>query len=111
MFLIIQHSPDSEFQQRMLTNLKQSYLNDDGVTGQQVALLIDRVLIGRGSKQVYGTQYDLIKSAIVFKPIESMSTVDALRMEMGMPPLAFYLKLLEKLHGLGDHPDIEMTPN
>lgn len=69
------------------------------------------MLIGRGSKQVYGTQYDLIKSAIVFKPIESMSTVDALRMEMGMPPLAFYLKLLEKINGLGDHPDIEMTPN
>jgi len=108
-FLIVQHSADSDFQQRMLTNLKQSHLDDNGVTGQQVALLTDRVLIGLGKKQLYGTQYDLIDSAIVFKPIEDISTVDALRMEMNMPPLAFYLKLLEKIHGLGDHPDIEVT--
>jgi len=37
-FLVIQHSPDVVFKEKMLPYLKQSYLNDEGVSGQQVAL-------------------------------------------------------------------------
>ena len=107
-FLVIQHSADVAFKEKMLPYLKKSYLNNEGVTGQQVALLTDRVLIGQGKKQIYGTQFDVVDSEIIFKPIENMKAVDSLRMEMKMPSLDFYLKLIEKMHGFKDHPEIEL---
>jgi hypothetical protein len=106
-FLIIQHSPDIEFKTQMLPHLKKSYLNDEGITAEQVALLTDRVLISQGKKQIYGTQADVVESKIVFKPIEDKANVDKRRMEMKLPPLDWYRKLLEEINGIKDHPEIE----
>ncbi|WP_330959334.1 DUF6624 domain-containing protein [Photobacterium sp. 53610] len=108
-WLIVQHSPDIDFQEKMLPLLEQSYLNREGVTGQEVALLTDRVRIDKGQKQLYGTQANWSDGAIVFKPIENPETVDERRAEMGMPPLEFYKKLLEEMYGLKDHPDIDLN--
>ena len=105
-FLIIQHSPDKSFQERMLPILKDAYLNNQGVSGQEVALLTDRVLVHNGQKQLYGTQADLKNDEVVFMPISDIDKVDERRAEMGMPPLKFYKKLLEEMYGVKDHPDI-----
>ena len=104
-FLIIQHSPDYAFQEKMLPVLKQSYLNGEGITGQEVALLTDRVLIKKGQKQLYGTQADVSNGEVIFMPILNPDTVDKRRAEMKMPPLAFYKKILEDMYGIKDHPD------
>lgn len=108
-FLIIQHSPDNLFQEKMLPALKLSFLSDDGVSGQQVALLTDRVLIRKGQKQLYGTQADIQNGEVTFKPILDPDTVDERRAEMKMPPLAFYKKLMEKMYGIKDHPEIDLN--
>lgn len=108
-FLIVQHSPDIEFKEEMLPLLKQSYLNGEGVTGQEVALLTDRVRISKGQPQVYGTQTDISNREIIFKPIENREEVDDRRAEMGMPPLDFYKRLIEESYGIKDHPDIELN--
>ena len=52
-FLVIQHSPDVAFKVKMLPYLKQSYLNGEGVSGQQVALLTDRALIAQVIRMTY----------------------------------------------------------
>lgn len=109
MFLIIQHSSDLNFQESMLPNLERGYQNNEGVSGQQLALLTDRVLLAQGKKQIYGTQVKVENNEIIFKPIESEETVDNLRKKMKMPPLAFYKKLMEEAYGLKDHPDIELN--
>lgn len=106
-FLILQHSTDIAFKERMLPILKQSYLQDGGITGQQVALLTDRVLIAKGKKQIYGTQADLSKGQIVIGPIEDEANVDKRRAEMELPALAYYKKLLEKAYGIKDYPELE----
>ncbi|MCL1035670.1 hypothetical protein L2750_00660 [Shewanella submarina] len=108
-FLIIQHSPDIAFKAEMLPCLERSYLNDEGITGQEVALLTDRVLIAQGKKQIYGTQVDLIDGKVVFKPIKDEANVDKRRADMKMPPLDFYLKLMEEMYGIKDHPEIELN--
>lgn len=107
-FLIVQHSPDIEFKTRMLPYLKQSYLNNEGVTGEQLALLTDRVLVSQGKKQIYGTQANQVNGSIVIKPIEDEANVDKLREEMKMPPLEMYIKILEEAYGIKDHPEIEL---
>ncbi|WP_350634450.1 DUF6624 domain-containing protein [Pseudoalteromonas sp. GW168-MNA-CIBAN-0100] len=99
-FLVIQHSPDVAFKVKMLPYLKQSYLNGEGVSGQQVALLTDKVLIAQGKKQIYGTQADVSEGKVVFSPIEDETNVDKRREEMNMPSLDFYLKIMEKCTGL-----------
>lgn len=107
-FLIIQHSSDHAFQEQLLPSLKKSYLNGDGITGQQVALLTDRVLIHQGKKQRYGTQVDIIDSGVVFKPIKDKTNVDKRRKEMGMPSLVVYTKIIEELYNVTDHPEIDL---
>jgi hypothetical protein len=99
-FLIIQHSEDLGFKEQMLPFLKESYLNDEGVDGQQVALLTDRILITQGKKQIYGTQVDLSGGQIIIKPIEDIANVDKRRAEMKMPSLDLYLKLLGEVYGI-----------
>lgn len=99
-FLIIQHSDDLGFKEQMLPFLKESYLNDEGVDGQQVALLTDRILITQGNKQIYGTQVDLSGGQIIVKPIEDIANVDKRRAEMKMPSLDLYLKLLGEVYGI-----------
>ncbi|PKG76825.1 hypothetical protein CXF86_01775 [Shewanella sp. GutCb] len=108
-FLVIQHSPDVAFKVKMLPYLKQSYLNGEGVSGQQVALLTDRVLIAQGKKQIYGTQADVSEGKVEFSPIEDETNVDKRREEMKMPPLDFYLKIMEKMYGIKEHPEIDLN--
>lgn len=108
-FLIIQHSPDIAFKAEMLPYLKKSYLNEGGISGQQLALLTDRVLIAQGKKQIYGTQVDLVDGKVVFSPIEDDGNVDKRRAKMKMPPLNFYLKLMEEMYGIKDHPEININ--
>jgi hypothetical protein len=108
-FLIVQHSPDRTFQESMLSNLHESYRNNEGISGQQLALLTDKVLLGQGKKQIYGTQFDVKNNEVVFKPIEDMKTIDQLRKEMKMPPLAFYKRMVEEMYGIKDYPDIDLN--
>ena len=108
-FLVIQHSPDVAFKEKMLPYLKQSYLNGEGVSGQQVALLTDRVLIAQGKKQIYGTQANVTEGKVVFSPIEDETNVDKRREKMKMLPLDFYLKIMEKMYGIKDHPEIDLN--
>ena len=108
-FIIVQHSPDNDFQEAMLSNLNESYKNNEGISGQQLALLSDRVLLSQGKKQIYGTQISVENNEVVFKPIDNKQAVDKLRRQMKMPPLAFYKKMMEEAYGIKDHPDIDLN--
>lgn len=69
--------------------------------GQSYALLLDRVLVQDGKKQVYGTQ---IKPMHLWKdgpepyPIQGRPDVDARRADVGLPPLDAHLKLIEEMY-------------
>jgi hypothetical protein len=99
-FFLAQHSNDLVFQQDMLPLIIQSYLDKDGIAGQDVAQFIDNVSIKLGKKQIFGTQAELIGGKVVFAPIENKETVDPLRAQMGMSSLAEYKKTLEAFYGL-----------
>ncbi|GLP98039.1 DUF6624 domain-containing protein [Paraferrimonas sedimenticola] len=99
-FLVIQHSPDYEFKAKMLPTLKQSYLRGEGIEGQDIALLTDRILIHRGEKQLYGTQLNILDGIIEVKPLLEPENVDKRRAELGMPALEEYKKLVSKAYGM-----------
>lgn len=99
-FLVIQHA-DHETQKQYLPMVKVAF-EDEELDGQYLALLQDRILVRGGKKQIYGTQLSRNPETneLELHPIEDEVNVDKRRAEMGMMPLAEYLKLF----------DMEYTP-
>jgi Family of unknown function (DUF6624) len=61
-----------------------------------VALLQDRVLVGEGKPQIYGTQlrWSATPGPPVLDSIADEACVDVRRAAVGLDPLAVYLKML-----------------
>ena len=93
-FLLIQHA-NLAFQKEMLPLVEKAYRQGE-LSGQSYALLLDRVLVGEGKRQVYGTQAKLKGKEFVPDPIEDEPNVDKRRAEVGLPPLSEYLKVLKR---------------
>ena len=96
-FLIVQHSPDTLLMAHVLPLLEKAFTHGDA-EGQQVALLSDRIAVSRHQPQVYGTQASLINGRFVLDPIADSTHVDARRAQMGMPPVAAYMRILDSLY-------------
>lgn len=94
-FLLIQHAAgDREFQKKCLDLLTTAVKAKDAAPAH-LAYLTDRVRVVAGEKQLYGTQLTRNKDGeLVASPIEDEANVDARRKEVGLPPLADYLKLV-----------------
>lgn len=99
-FELVNHANNLSFQQNMLPFIIQSYMDKQGISGEAVAIFTDKVSIAQGKSQVFGTQADFISGKIVFFQIQNQDSVDHLRAQMGMPPLAEYKKTLELFYGV-----------
>jgi hypothetical protein len=89
LFLIIQHSKQS-IQEKYLPLMKQAVKNGKA-NAASLALLEDRVLIGQGKKQIYGSQIGEDDSGKYYVlPLEDPDNVDKRRLEVGLNPLAEY---------------------
>ncbi len=97
-FLIVQHSPDTAFQAKVLPLLEKGFAAGD-VEGQHYALLADRVAVQRGQPQLYGTQASVVHGRFVLNPIADSANVDARRAKVGMPPVAAYMRILDSVYG------------
>lgn len=95
---IVQHA-NPEVQERMLPLVEAAYEAGE-VEGQQYALLLDRVLKGRGEPQIYGSQPDVAADGTFSIP-ETVddATLDARRAEVGLPPIAEYMATLAEVYG------------
>lgn len=96
-FLIVQHSPDTAFQAKVLPLIEKAYAGGEA-EGQQVALLTDRVAVDRGQPQVYGTQASIVNGRFKLNPIADSANVDRRRAELKMPPVAAYMRILDSLY-------------
>ncbi|HZW18761.1 MAG TPA: DUF6624 domain-containing protein [Luteimonas sp.] len=99
-WLLVQHADaDPAFQQSVLSQLT-GLGEADGIGGQEVALLTDRVLLAQGKPQRYGTQYEGgAGSPLRQRPMEDPSHVDERRAAMHMMPIATYACVLDKMYG------------
>jgi hypothetical protein len=111
-FLIAQHAAgDLDFMAECLGLLKEAYQAGEA-EGQWVALMTDRVLVLKEKKkQLYGTQLVAKDGKLVPQPIEDEASVDERRKELGMPPLADYLRMVNDRKGLPTKPpDAKSAP-
>jgi hypothetical protein len=90
-WLLVQHADgDLAFQKRCLALMKAAGKGD--VEPQDIAYLTDRVLVAEKKKQTYGTQLQQKWGRFTPQPMENEANVDKRRAEVGLPPLAEYLK-------------------
>ncbi len=90
-FFIIQHA-DLKYQEKYLPLLKKAADNGD-IRKSTLALLIDRVRMRNGETQLYGTQIKKNEEGEYYvHDIEDPENIDKLRAEVGLGPLAEYVK-------------------
>jgi len=92
LFLVIQHS-DLKTQQKYLPMMREAVKNKNA-NGSALALLEDRVGLGEGKRQVYGSQIgqDNETQKHYVLPLDDPDNVDKRRAEVGLGPLADYVK-------------------
>lgn len=91
-FLVIQHA-DQTTQEKYLPVMRDAVKNGKA-SAQNLALLEDRVLLGQGKKQIYGSQIgmDQVTKAYYVDALEDPDNVDKRRAEVGLEPMADYVK-------------------
>lgn len=101
LWLLIQHADlDRGFQIKCLELMKK--IPDGGIKKKNIAYLEDRVRVGTGQPQLYGTQfYRREDGKLVLRDIEDIENVDQRRSEMDLDTLEeykkdFYSKCLEE---------------
>ncbi|MCE3280168.1 MAG: hypothetical protein K0S44_2359 [Bacteroidetes bacterium] len=91
-FLVVQHA-DLKTQEKYLPVMREAVKNGNAFA-YDLALLEDRVAVGQGKKQIYGSQ--IIKDPKTGKdtlaPIEDFVNVDKRRSEAGLEPLEQYAR-------------------
>lgn len=92
LFLVIQHS-DLETQKKYLPMMKEAVTKGNASPGS-LALLIDRIEIREGRKQIYGSQIGINQSNnnYYILPLTDPDNVDKRRTEVGLDPISNYVK-------------------
>jgi hypothetical protein len=96
-FIMVQHSPDYEFQKRCLPYIEKQARTGD-LSMQEYAMLMDRTLMHDGKPQVYGTQFEEINGDLVPYKIEDEANVDKRRDEIGLMPLKKYAEIIKQMY-------------
>ncbi len=97
-WLLVQHADhDRPFQKRCVELMRQAFKKGE-VSGQDLAYLTDRVLVGENKKQLYGTQFQERDGKLIPQPIEDEAHVDKRRKELGLSSMAEYQKLMEEFY-------------
>lgn len=102
-WLLVQHADaDRPFQKRCLELLEKAVAAKDAAV-VDLAYLTDRVLVGEGKKQKYGTQLTTKDGKLTPQPVEDEAKLDERRKALGLQPMAEYIKAAEAMYK-GDKP-------
>lgn len=92
-FMVLQHA-DLNSQRKYLPVLRTAVAKSDA-SRADLAMLEDRVLVGEGRAQRYGTQFKSTRP-LLLRPIEDEANLALRRIEVGLPPMADYLALMRE---------------
>ncbi|QEH44147.1 hypothetical protein FW415_21295 [Chitinophaga sp. XS-30] len=99
-WLMVQHSDNNpEFQEDVLGKMKIEVDKENADPGNY-GLLVDRVMLNKGGKQVYGTQvtYNMETGQAYAKSLEDSLNVNERRASIGLEPLEVYLNAMTERH-------------
>ncbi len=98
-WLLVQHADhDPEFQKRCLELMKSE--PEGEISKRNIAYLEDRIAVGDGRPQTYGTQFHKNSDGqLVPQPIADEEEVDERRKDVGFETLDEYKKRMQELYG------------
>ena len=101
-WLLVQHADhDPEFQVYCLGLMKKQ--SDGEVAKKNIAYLEDRVKVGNGEPQLYGTQFHTGKSGkLEPRPIENPKQLEERRSQMELGTFESYLTMMHEAYGNED---------
>lgn len=96
--LILIHSPDHDFQQKLLPTLE-DLVQQRKIVGEDIATLIDKILVAAGKPQRFGTQFSWCGDGpMVMDRVEDPSHLDERRAMYSLPPMDLYLRGLAAMY-------------
>ncbi len=98
-FFLLRNSSTSELQRDLLPVIIAAVKKGE-IKKTAFAAYIDQLRLSAGLKQIFGTQATILNGFLVLFPITDEIHVDARRKQYDLPPLAEYLRGLEKLYRL-----------
>jgi hypothetical protein len=96
--LTIHAGSDPEFQEKVL-KLTTEHVRRGEVSNDQVAMLTDDLLAGRGKPQRYGTNFELRDGELKPAPMEDEANIEKIRRAAGLGSLANYACVLRAMYG------------
>lgn len=98
-FFLAQHADfDIAFQEKVLRLMQAALVRHD-VHPDDLAMLDDRVRIGQGKMQLYGTQFETAEDgSMSMQPTQDLAHLDPRRLSMGLPPIAEYKRSLSVVY-------------
>jgi hypothetical protein len=97
-WLMIQHADADRAFQRQCFPLVLKALDEGDIARPDAALFIDRVLVGEGKPQLYGSQFTFVDGTLKPSPIMDPETVDDRRKAMHLMPMKEYEALLADVY-------------
>lgn len=94
-WIVIQHAP-LEIQEKYYSKMEES-VKEGQSDGSNFAYLVDRILMRKNEKQLYGSQYrfDRETKTRYFYPIADYENVNKRREEVGLMPIEEYARLIK----------------
>jgi VWFA-related protein len=97
-FHVLKNAATFELQRDLLSVIV-AVIKKDPVQKREFAGLFDRLRVGAGMKQLFGTQAVSMGGFLVLYPIEDETKVDARRAEFGLSTMDVYIRNLERTYG------------
>lgn len=95
--LILVHTPDHVWQTSLLPALEH-LAEQDMITGDDIAPIVDRMLKAEGKPQRFGTYFDFKDGVMTMWPVEDPAHLDELREQYQLPPMDEYKKLMAQYY-------------
>jgi hypothetical protein len=93
-WLLAQHADDDRAQQRAFLDALRGAVSQGEASEAHLAYLEDRVRVGLGQPQLYGTQFTVTDSELKPHQIEDAERLDERRAAVGLEPFAEYEALM-----------------
>lgn len=89
-FVLLQHAGSApDLQQQALPVLTERYKAGE-LPATDLARLVDRILVGQGKPQRFGTQFDWLSGKFALPDAARVAEIDVNRRQLGLMPLADY---------------------
>jgi hypothetical protein len=97
--ILLQHATPDELRIKSSGPITEAFKNKE-IPPLDYANFVDRLRLHQGKKQLYGSGFEFKDGKLVMNPVEDPKNLEKRRKEIGLPPLAEYMKMMGELYHL-----------